>query len=310
MDNHSKWFRIKDLEDLTSQKRRTIHFYLQEGLLHPPHKTGRTMSYYDEAHLEKLRFITRQKEEGMPLKEIRHMILSMEENNPQAFGNRLGSLFPHSVQTDSPKTDEKSSSCRRPKQEKARKTRECILQTGCDLFRKNGYKSTRINDITRELNIGKGTFYFYFQDKKELFLECAPRLFEELFAHGWGRIREEKDPLLRLEARAGAVMPVLREFSAIIDLCREAMGEKDPKLNKLGKEIVRSIRRPLESDIERGIAMGLFRPVNKSFLSTVMIGVMQSIHYLSATGETYPEASVVHLLFDLIAKGILADEHR
>ena len=62
MGNETRWFRIGDLSRLTSVPRRTIHFYVQEGLLHPPVKTGKTMAYYDESHRKKLAHIKKEKE--------------------------------------------------------------------------------------------------------------------------------------------------------------------------------------------------------------------------------------------------------
>lgn len=54
----------------------TIKFYIREGLLPPPTlKTGRTMGYYDQAYLERLRLIRRLREEHfMPLRAIRLLL--------------------------------------------------------------------------------------------------------------------------------------------------------------------------------------------------------------------------------------------
>jgi hypothetical protein len=110
---------------------------------------------------------------------------------------------------------EEATGRRFPQKERGIRTREAILELGCRLFRNKGYRNTKVSDITREMRIGKGTFYFYFSDKKELFLECVPRIFESLFSTGWDRIRQVKDPRRRLELRAQAVLPVLEEFCTI-----------------------------------------------------------------------------------------------
>jgi DNA-binding transcriptional MerR regulator len=53
--------RIKELVEKSGVSRTTIHFYLREGLLHRPRKTGRTMAYYDDSHLQRLRDIQKLK---------------------------------------------------------------------------------------------------------------------------------------------------------------------------------------------------------------------------------------------------------
>ena len=79
MDSPPKWFRIGQLEKLSGVNRRTIHFYLKEGLLPPPMKTGKTMSYYDETHLKRLKAIAESKEEGLPLFAIRERLSEMDD---------------------------------------------------------------------------------------------------------------------------------------------------------------------------------------------------------------------------------------
>lgn len=54
--------RIKGLEEKSGVPRTSIHFYLRQGLLHPPYKTGRTMAYYDDSHVQRLKEISRLKQ--------------------------------------------------------------------------------------------------------------------------------------------------------------------------------------------------------------------------------------------------------
>lgn len=66
---------MRDLCARTGLSRQTIHFYVAQGLLPPPRKTGRTMGYYSEAHVERLQLIRRlQEEHFLPLPAIRAML--------------------------------------------------------------------------------------------------------------------------------------------------------------------------------------------------------------------------------------------
>ena len=79
---NEKWFKIKDVEQLTGIPRRTVHFYLQSGLLHPPKRTGKTMAYYDENHIRKLKDIVKLKQQGLPLIAIRDRISGVVHLDP------------------------------------------------------------------------------------------------------------------------------------------------------------------------------------------------------------------------------------
>ena len=297
-----KHYKIAELERLSGLPRRTIHFYLAEKLLHPPARTGKTMAYYDEAHLKKLRFIQETKSRGVPLLAVRRMIADREAENPVAFGTKLDPAFARKKAAP-PRS-------REPRKPKGQKTREAILEAGSHLFREKGYRNTRVSDVTRGLNIGKGTFYFYFSDKQELFLECAPRIFRELFSRGLAEIQEEKDPLKRLILRAETVLPVLPEFAVIIDLAREALLDPDPQVRKLGRDIILSIRRPLESDFEKGVQQGLFQPGDRRIVGTLLIGIFESLSYLQAVNPEISPEEIKKTLFGLLTRGLSVSEKR
>lgn len=291
MDTAPKWFRIGQLEKLSGVSRRTIHFYLKEGLLPPPMKTGKTMAYYDETHLRRLQAICEAKEKGLPLFAIKERLAEMEDAAPRALmpakgGGKKGM----------------------PKSAQGHKTREAVLDLGCKLFRQKGYKNTKVSDITRRLKVGKGTFYFYFTDKKELFLECVPRIFAELFSVGWEKIREETNPVTRLIIRGELVFPVLNEFCAILSLSKEAMEDPDGKLRKLGRDIYESIRYPLEKDIRKAVEGGYFRDIAPRVYSTMIIGSIESLYHLLSHETALSEEVFRAAIFDLFMHGMARPE--
>ena len=296
MNHRSKWFRIAELEKISNIPRRTIHFYLQKGLLHPPTKTGKTMSYYDSSHIKKLAYIKKAKNQGLPLIAIQSEMQQMMDADPEAFGESGTESSTGTIQKQTKKS--------KPKKSQGMKTRESILDVGCQLFREKGYKETKVSDIVKAMNVGKGTFYFYFTDKRELLLECVPRIFKELFSEGWEKIRKIKNPLERLEQRAKTVLPVLSEFCAIIQLSKEAMEDPDPKLQYLGEQTYLSIRSPLESDIEKSIAGGLIKRIDPKIGATFLMGAMESLNYLPTIEKNKHPDSFWDDFLSLITDGI------
>ena len=113
-----------------------------------------------------------------------------------------------------------------------------------------------------------------------MLLECVPRIFGNLFSEGWDRIRQTRNPLARLQKRFETVLPVLKEFCAIIQLSKEAIEDSDPKIKQLGEQTYLSIRSPLEADITKGIEQGTVKPVDPKITATYMIGVIENLYYL------------------------------
>ncbi|MBT3311250.1 MAG: MerR family transcriptional regulator [Desulfobacterales bacterium] len=297
MKEKKKWFKIGELERLTGISRRTVHYYLQIGLLHPPEKTGKTMAYYDELHIKKLETIGELKQQGLPLFAIREKISGV----PKEKTNRV--KLTESIQLK--KHDEKKQKL--PQRIQGKKTREGIIKLAIKIFKEKGYKETKVNDITSQLNIGKGSFYFFFKNKKELFLECAPGIFEALFSEGWDKIYKEKNPLKRMDLRMDTVLPARREFSSIIKLCKEVLNDDDPKLRSLGNQIIISIRKPFESDINKCIEQGLIPAVNPKIISLVTIIIIENIDFFLSVEKDFSRSTIQGII-NGIWKGLLHNE--
>lgn len=73
-------YKMKELCELSGLARQAIHFYIQQGLVPPGHKTGRNMAFYGPEHLERLKLVKRlQHERFLPLKAIKAMLDGREE---------------------------------------------------------------------------------------------------------------------------------------------------------------------------------------------------------------------------------------
>ena len=57
--------------------------------------------------------------------------------------------------------------------------KEEIVEAALDIFAKKGYFNSRVAEIVEKVGIAKGTFYLYFNSKKDLFLEMIHR-YEQL----------------------------------------------------------------------------------------------------------------------------------
>lgn len=58
--------------------------------------------------------------------------------------------------------------------------KEKIVQAAITTFSKYGYDKTRMDDIAKSANLGKGTLYLYFKSKEELFYDISENSIKEL----------------------------------------------------------------------------------------------------------------------------------
>ncbi|MFO7659917.1 MAG: TetR/AcrR family transcriptional regulator, partial [Candidatus Cloacimonadaceae bacterium] len=56
-----------------------------------------------------------------------------------------------------------------------------IIAAAENLFRRYGYSKTSLEDIARDASLGKGTLYYYFGSKEDIFIEVVIRHSEKFY---------------------------------------------------------------------------------------------------------------------------------
>ncbi len=270
--------KISDLERITGIGRSAIHFYLREGLLSPPQRTGKTMAYYGAGHIEELRRIRDLQEEGYPLALIREM-----KEGAQALKEQVGQA---GTSTD-------------------RKTE--IMEKAVEVFAHKGYHKARITDITRAVGLGHSTFYLYFPSKKAMFIECVDQVFQTMFSGVWEEIKHEKNPLTRLRMRGEAVLKYHPEFLDILHVLQGTM-EDDPRLEAKRREIYASIAKTVERDIDKAIRSGLIAKVNAEIASYMLVGWVETAPLLLSQGKGYDVDDLLDTLDDIFSMSRLRNK--
>lgn len=93
-----------------------------------------------------------------------------------------------------------------------------LLDEATKLFTKQGYKKTKVSQITSEANLGTGTFYNYFESKDDIFLEIYLMKHDKMKKKMTELIKEDKEAIeiiediLRNFLRTMKDDPILRMF--------------------------------------------------------------------------------------------------
>ena len=234
--------------------RSTIQHYVNIGLLHRPRQAGLNLHLFDETHLNRLRQIRRLREqERLPLAQIKELLDRVEPRETA-----------HSMQVSGagrPREDDFEADPGKGRaRDQGRKNKETILDAAIRLFSEQGYENTKISDITDALHMGKGTFYVYFKNKKELFMECIDRLAVTIVPEeAWAEIRSEKGYEQKTRKRASAFLDAFPGFRGILNLLRIALGGPDAALALKAREAFRIMSAPMAKDLSRAISEGLVR---------------------------------------------------
>jgi AcrR family transcriptional regulator len=98
--------------------------------------------------------------------------------------------------------------------------------------------------------IGKGTFYKYFKDKNDLFIQCADSIFYEMYRHVWQEIKDERDMTRRLFKRGEAFFESYPKWIDMMNLVRHASVGNNPFFKNKFRAILDQIIKPIARDIE------------------------------------------------------------
>lgn len=275
--------RIKELVERSGVPRTTIHFYLRQGLLHPPRKTGRTMAYYDDSHLQRL-------------KEIEN--IKQGSRVPIAFLKEKIKMSGTAPKTEPARYDVRNAVT--TTMEKNRKRQEIIAQA-IRVFSQKGYHQTKVADITQSLKISTGTFYLYFKNKRELFIDVVDDIFYNIVGQASDAIKEENDFFERLKIRGKVFYENYSKYSEILHQLRAEMaGDDEWPVEKI-KKIYHGLTKPVIQEVEAAIKKGVIRNVDPDLLAYALTGLIEIMSLRLSLDHKYRLEDVINFARDIIA---------
>lgn len=138
-----------------------------------------------------------------------------------------------------------------------------ILNSAMSLFSKRGYHETTMDQISEEAGVSKGTLYYYFDSKRELFLELFKSWFDQ-FDRLWKKAMDSGSPEEKLRKLAGFTMKMSEESNELAYLMFEfwVSASRGEEIEEILSNLLQRYRQDTAEIIEEGIQTGTFRPVD------------------------------------------------
>ncbi len=188
-----------------------------------------------------------------------------------------------------------------------------IIEAAQKRFALYGFEKTSMKEIAGDLNMSKGSLYYYFPDKENLY-KAIVRKEHDLFIR---EIRTEIEHSSGPVAILRKIVLVRQEvFKKLINLGRTHL-ELFPEMHLFMKETVADLRKQEKEIImeilERGIADGIFDITDIEELSDLLLDLLRGLRLTMLKGitsfhnlnEEYEQmAKKTTLLVDLFIKGI------
>lgn len=176
-------------------------------------------------------------------------------------------------------------------------TRERILDAALNIFSRKGYYDTKLDEIVDESSTSKGSIYFHFPNKEQLFLALVDQ-FADLLER---RVKEaiEPEPIGMSRVRV-ALVTTLETFGKYRRPAKlmlvQAVGLGKPFEEKR-IEVNDRFARLIEGYLKEAIEVGDIEPVDTEVVSYAWMGAMYSVIIRWVyTGEPNPERILDALL--------------
>jgi AcrR family transcriptional regulator len=288
--------KIGELEKISGIPRSTIHHYINNGLLHRPVKTSQTMADYDQSHVKrleaiqriKLDYLKRAKTSRIPLDHIKHKLSETDS---------LVKSSDTQFKTRAERNDEKHW-----------KKKEEIIEATLKLYANRGYYLTNIRDITKAVGISTPTFYRYFKDKKELFVETMEYVVRSYNNQIRKALKGEKNLTQRSKVMFDTFYAHYPIIGEILNQLRSGMIIRDPwakdRLSRLYQVMMKNLIKELDGAIKNGI----IRPVNPVLLAYFNLAVNEAAIQLSSMDDTYSIEEIMYFVGDMMNNTFLTDK--
>jgi len=182
-----------------------------------------------------------------------------------------------------------------------------IVKKAIELFNRVGYERVKVSDITDALQIGKGTFYLYFKNKKELLLECFRQLDLVISAIETSpEVRSARGFFERMRPRIAAAQEHYISLAGTMNLIRLSSESEDPQIRQCAQEAYRAIVEPLRADLEIAVQQGAARNIDPELAICGLIGLGESIINRAARDDRYTLQEIDNMIIEFAERAFRA----
>jgi AcrR family transcriptional regulator len=158
-------------------------------------------------------------------------------------------------------------------------TKETILDAAKRLFIRFGKRKTSVDEIARTAQVGKGTVYFHFKSKEEIWDTIVGQAVNRTIGRITEALEKVKSAMEKLRVYIKIRYQVFREELDILNIQQGVLDELFPEITDITRDLKTREMGFLAQIINYGIERGEFRRLDVELLSMIMAAALE------ATGE-------------------------
>ena len=169
-----------------------------------------------------------------------------------------------------------------PKLVNKEKKKRSIILAANEIFSRDGYFKTKVEEIAKAADVGKGTIYEYFNSKDELFLLVFNTFKENVLSRFWIILDLDVSAIEKLKRFAQITAEIHFDpnlnMNILIQFRSECINRiNDTEFKNILREYYEEIGALLSKIIGEGIDEGLIKPVDKELISQNYIAAFDGL---------------------------------
>lgn len=184
------------------------------------------------------------------------------------------------------------------------KTKRKIFETSMRLFAEKGYDATSVEEITATVGVAKGTLYYHFSSKEEIFNFLVEEGMKLL--HNSVEIKTENlsNPIDKIRAVMLIQLKVMRKYEEFITIILSQIWGNEPRHQQFRNYIYNYIT-VIENLIKEGIDKDIFRECDTRLIAETIFGTICPLKiYKIETNQELDTERIVDELMKYIVGGI------
>ena len=157
--------------------------------------------------------------------------------------------------------------------------RDQILRNAKSVFARKGYHSAGVSDIIEKAGIARGTFYLYFEGKREVFGAILDILLKELegLLQPVRLGRGEPEPLVQVRQNVSRVLRLVVDDPMIVRILFQQASALDARSQTTLHRFFDRVHAMIVRSLDLGIRLGILRRCDTSTVAACLFGAVREV---------------------------------
>jgi AcrR family transcriptional regulator len=198
-----------------------------------------------------------------------------------------------------------------PQPDRAEERRQQIMEAALACFARKGYHKTTMDDIVAESGLSKGTLYWYFKSKDDLFVSLVKSFFLDMRQDSDAILAQHETASGKLRAIAQYFVKFFQEMEPFFSVFFEFWMQSalSQEINHWFSELLGQYQTVIAGVVQEGVTTGEFKASDSRDLALAFMAVFDGLFFYAML---MPEAVDIerssHAFIETLLTGLLASQ--